>query len=291
MAANNHAEQAPPMQEKKEEKKQPSALENITNESWNAIKGTTNMLVGTGAIAGASYLFGLDGLSIASSFPIGGKIESGLAGKEFKTKNFRDEAITGTLFTPHSYYGIGAVKEIPAAMGLDAMAGGLVAGGLTMGALVPVLNAGYYGLDYLVKNKTFKGMGKYFKENYYPGFKKSLPLNIIASAAVGATYAMPVLAPYLFPFMAVANVLYRVLLSTEKTKEYKKLFYPSTYLPNSINPFYLLGGAASVGGKIYRGVTNSAYGLGSVIRSAIGALFKTSAAPSPAASPAPAVQH
>jgi len=294
MAANNHAEQAPPMQEKKEEKKQPSALESAVDESWHAIKSSTNNIIGTGAIAGATALFGLDGLVTAASFPIGAKISYGLSGKEFKTNNFRDEAIAGALFTPPLWYGVQAVKHVPKALGLEGTVANIlgatvpispfVVGGLTAGLLGPVLSALYFPLQYVIKNKKFSGLTKDFRENYWSGLKRNLPNTLLSSAAVGLSYAIPALAPYLFPALAVSSVLYRMMMSTEGKVEYKRLLYPSTYLPNFINPFYLLSGAASVGGKVYRGITNAAYDIGS----AIGGLFKKTAAPAqvPSAQPA-----
>lgn len=301
MAEDNQAEQKPQAEEKKEEKKQPTKLESAVNESWNAVKASTNALVGTGAIAGATALFGLDGLVTAASFPIGAKIGHGLAGKEFKSSNFRDEAIAGALFTPPLWYGVEAVKLAPKVLGLEGAVANilgasvpispLVVGGLTAGVLTPALNLFYYPLQYVIKNKTFKGLGKDLKENYLPGLKRSLPITLFSSAAVGLSYAVPAFAPYLFPALALSSVVYRMLLSKEGKVDYKKLFYPSTYLPNFINPFYLVSGVASVAGKAYKGITATAYGIGSAISSLIGTLFKTSPAPSPAAPPAPVAQH
>ena len=287
MADNQlQAEQKP--QEKKEEKpKQPTTLESAVNESWNAIKSSTNSLVGTGAIAGATALFGLDGLVTAASFPIGGRIVKKASGKEFTTGNFRDEAISGALFTPPLWYGIETIKQIPKAFRLDDIVTANILGasvsispvvaGLTFGVLTPALTALYYPLQYVIQNKTFKGLGKDFKQNYLRGLIRSAPLTALASATVGAAYATPFLAPYLFPAIAVFNVLYRVLLSPEKL-EYKRLLYPSTYLPNFLNPFYLASGTVSVLSKTYNKVTSAAYGLGSAIRS----LFKATPKPAPA---------
>ncbi|MBI2649943.1 hypothetical protein HYX04_01375 [Candidatus Woesearchaeota archaeon] len=293
MADNQEKPQA---QDKKEEKpKAPTTLESAVDESWHAIKSSANNIVGAGAIAGATALFGLDGLVTAASFPIGARISSKLAGKEFSSSKFRDEAIAGALFTPPLWYGVEAVKQAPKALGLDGLVANIlgtsipispfVVGGLALGVLTPALTALYYPLQYVIQNKTFKGIGKDFKENYWKGLKRALPLTTLTSTAIGATFALPYLAPYLFPALAVGSVLYRMLLSKEGKVEYKRLLYPSTYLPNVLNPFYLMSGAASVGGKLYRGVTKAAYDIGSAIRSVVGGLFK--AAPSPAATTAP----
>lgn len=298
--ADNNAAKAPEAEGKKEEKKQPTALEGAVNESWSAIKGTANTFVGTGAIAGATALFGLDGLVTAASFPIGAKISHGLAGKEFKSKNFRDEAIAGALFTPPLWYGVEAVKQVPKAFGLEGTVANIlgasvpispfVVGGLTFGVLTPALTALYYPLQYIIKNKTFKGIGKDFKENYLKGLVRASPLTALTSAAVGITYATPYLAPLLFPALAVANVLYRVLLSPEKI-EYKKLFYPSTYLPNFINPISLASGAGSLVGKGYSAAYRFGSGITNFFKSMASAARPASApAPTPAPATAPAAQ-
>ena len=292
MADNNQEEQKPQTaQEKKEEKpKQPTTLESAVNESWHATKASTNALVGTGAIGAATALFGLDGLVTAASFPIGGLIESRLAGKPFTSKNFRDEALAGALFTPPLWYGIETIKQVPKAFGLDGVVTNIlgasvpispfIVGGLALGALTPALTALYYPLQYAIQNKSFKGIGKDFKENYWKGFKRTLPLTALTSAAIGATYALPYLAPYLFPALAVANIAYRVLLSKEKLN-YSKLLNPLTYIPNFLNPFYLVSGAATATYKVGKGVFEAASAIGSTLYDKISKFFKTATAPTP----------
>ena len=176
--ADNQPGQTPQGEEKKEEKpKQPTTLESVVNESSHAINASTNALVGSGAIAGATALFGLDGLFTATSFPIGGLIERRLMKeqKPFTSKNFRDEALAGALFTPALWYGLETVKQVPKAFGLDGVVANIlgasvpispfVVGGLALGALTPALTALYYPLQYAIQNKSFKGIGKDFKEN------------------------------------------------------------------------------------------------------------------------------
>jgi len=292
--ADNPVDKPQAPEGKKEEKpKAPTTLESVVNEYSHAIKASTNALLGTGAIAGATALFGLDGLVTTASFPIGARIVKKASGKEFTTGNFRDEAIAGALFTPPLWYGVEAVKQAPKAFGLEGMVTNilgasvpispLVVGGLAFGVLTPALTALYYPLQYVIQNKTFKGIGKDFKENYWKGFIRAAPLTALTSAAVGASYAIPAFAPYLFPILAAGSIFYRVLLSPEKI-EYKRLLYPSTYLPNVLNPFYLAGGIATAAGKAYNKATTAAYSLGSAIRN----LFKTAPAPAPAPAAHPA---
>ena len=184
MADNQENPQA---HDKKEEKpKAPTTLESVLKESSDAIKASTNTLLGTGAIAAATGLFGLDGLVTAASFPIGGKIVKKASGKEFTSGKFRDESIAGALFTPPLWYGIEAIKQIPKAFRLDDIVTANILGtsvsisplvaGLTFGVLTPALTALYYPLQYVIQNKTFKGIGiihpKTFSWTFPKYFKK-----------------------------------------------------------------------------------------------------------------------
>lgn len=245
-------EQQPQAQqpEKKEEKKN-STLDSIVNEFWN---GIVNPSVAAGAIGASTALFGVDGLSVSSSFPAGRAVTE-FTRKDGKgkltTANLRDESIAGALFTPLSWYGIKAIKQVPKAIGIDDIVTANILGqavsisptvaGLTFGVLTPALTALYYPLQYLIQNKKFKGMGEDFKKNYFSGLVKTAPLTALASAAVGVSYAMPVLAPYLFPALAALNIGYRILLSPEKISAMKLLFSPIT-LP-IYSAYYLATGA------------------------------------------------
>ena len=282
--------------EKKEEKpKQPTALESAVNESWNAAKASTNSLVGTAAIGGATTLFGLDGLVTSLAFPFGGMVESKLAGKPFTSKNFRDEAIAGALFTPPLWYSVKTIQNLPKAYGLDGIVNVLGAsiptsafaiGGLTLAA-IPLLNAFYYPIKYLIDNKKFEGIGKDFKENYWKGTKRSLIyLGLPTAAAVAASSTVPFLAPYLFPILAGLEVAYRIALSKEKLNW--KLLNPFTYVPNYLNPFHVIPGAVSATYKVGNGVVEAVSAIGSTLYEKISKFFKAATAPSPTPQPKPA---
>jgi|GEM_PF-6965996 hypothetical protein len=267
MADNQHQEQAAQAQPKEGEKPKETTLDKVVKDVWN---GIVNPSIAAGAI-GASYgLFGLDGLSAAASFPVGRALVE-FARKDGKgkltTANLRDESIAGALFTPAVMYGIEAVKSIPKTFGLEGMVTNmlsysvpvapLVVGAATGLALSPILNALYYPLQYLIQNKKFKGMGEDFKKNYFSGLVKTAPLTALASAAVGVSYAMPVLAPYLFPALAALNIGYRVLLSPEKISAMKLLFSPIT-LP-IYGAYYLAAGAVKTAYSASRGLFKLIY--------------------------------
>ena len=129
---------------KEEKQKQPTTLESVVNETYQAGKGLVNTSIGTAAIGTSTAFFGLDGLVTALSFPVGGVIESKLANKPFTSKNFRDEAIAGTLFTVPLWYGVNALRSLTTSP--------LTVGALTF-ASVPLFNAIYYPLKYIIDNK------------------------------------------------------------------------------------------------------------------------------------------
>ena len=281
---------------KSEKQKEPATLESAVNENSQLIKGMANTAIGTGAIALATKYFGLDGLVTALSFPVGGMIEKRLLEKkegesaeeyekrkQFKSNNFRDESIAGAAFTVPLWYGVNYERLIPGALGLEGIANAIGVGALTF-ATIPLFNAVYYPIKYLADNKTFKGIGKDFKENYWKGTKRSmLTLGLPYSAVVAASVALPSFAPYLFPVLAAFEVAYRVVLSKEKL-DYAKLLNPFTYVP--ILPT-LVEGTSSLIRKGY----GLAYRLGSGIRSTIDDLLKSSPKLAAPATPEPAPAH
>ena len=259
--------------EKNEDKpKEISLGESAGSEIDQASRGLVNSAIGLGAIGVATKFFGLDGLVTALSFPVGGMIESKLANKPFTSKNFRDEAIAGTLFTVPLWYGVNALRSLTTSP--------LTVGALTF-ASVPLFNAIYYPLKYLVDNKTFKGMTTDFKKYYWKGTKRGLILGVPWAGAVAASVAYPVLYPFLFPILAGFEVAYRVILSKENLN-YAKLLNPFTYIPNFVNPFYIASGLGTAAGKVYRGTTTAVYDLGAAVRDS----FKK--IPAPTTTPAPA---
>lgn len=279
--ADNPEEQKPKAEEKKEEKPATTTLDSVIAETNQAGRGLMNSAIGTAALGASAALFGLDGLVTALSFPYGGMIEKRLMSekdeskKQFTSKHFRDESIVGALLTPPILLGVEAAKQFPRAMGLENVVTNIlgysvpvspfIVGGLFLGALSPAITALYYPIDYLIKNKTFKGIGEDFKKNYLKGLMRTIPLAAMASTAVGAAYALPYLAPYLFPAIGVANVLYRIFLSKENLN-YWKLLNPFTYIPKFANPFYVTSGVGSAVGKVYNKITTAIYDLGSAVR-------------------------
>lgn len=207
-------------------------LEHKVNRHFGIVKGAANIVLGAAAIGGSYALYGLDGLVLSSSFPIGRWIYDSTKAKKNKdektsfTATFRDESISGALFTVPTKIGLDATYNVPKAYGLDGMVtdifgytvpvSPLVVAGVTGLILNPLLNAVYYPLKYVVQNKTFKGVGEDFKKNYVSSLIRTAPLSIITSIAVGLAYAMPAFAPLLFPYFALSSIAYRVFMSPKK---------------------------------------------------------------------------
>ena len=264
------AEQAAEQKPKEGEKpKGQTTLDRVVNEVWN---GIVNPLIAAGAI-GASYrLFGRDGLILALSFPLGrslfeyakadgkGKLTSG---------DVRDESISGAVFTGLTKYGVGAVNQVPKAFGLEGMVtdilgysvstGALAVGAATGLVLNPLLNAVYYPLQYLIQNKTFKGMGQDFKKNYVSSLIRTAPLSAITSVAVGLAYTMPAFVPFLFPYFALSGIAYRVLMSPEKIN-YLKLAFAPIILP-IYGAYYLASGAVGASVSTVKGLASLVYNI------------------------------
>jgi len=115
--------------------------------------------------------------------------------------------------------------------------------------------------------------------------KDALISSLLTSAAVGSAYAFPFFVPLALPAFVLASGAYSYWSSTKEGKlEYKRLFYPSTYLPNILNPFYLASGVISTTTTLCKTVRKgfeALYDAGSAFGKAI-----EGAVPSPAPKPA-----
>ena len=271
-----------PLAKEGEKEKKPTTLENIAKEFKS---GVIEPVIAAGALAASDWLFGIDGLLIAASFPLGRAIVE-YARKDRKgeitTAKLRDESITGALFAPAVLYGVNAVHNLTKASGLDGLVtnilgysvpvSSIVAGGLAFGVLTPLLAALYYPLSEAVEHKTLnpKTIFADFKKNYVRGLIKTLPLTALTSIAIGATYTgasytipflasyLSFLAPYLLPaVIAVSNIGYRILLSPEKISYVKLLFSPIS-APLYLS-YQLATGAVSATIAVGKNLVNLAY--------------------------------
>ncbi|MBI2655859.1 hypothetical protein HYX06_05565 [Candidatus Woesearchaeota archaeon] len=230
-------------------------LEQKTESEFGQLfKGIANTFIGAGAI-GASYaLLGTTGLAIASAAPLSGRIVTKLAGNDYTGRNFRNDTLAGAVTAPLFVGILNAVTRLPRYYGIDGLvnilgasipAYSLGVAGFTLAA-IPFFTALTYPIGYMVRNKTLKGIGKDFSENYWKSTKKTmLYLGLPGAALVSLGATLPYLAPYLAPIYFGLGIVSRAMNSKEKL-DYKKLFNPSTYLPNFLNPFYIVEGLASL---------------------------------------------
>ena len=200
-----------------------------------------------GVMAGATYAaykgFGLlDGAFPTLAFPLGRALEDTLTKKETTMKDMAEESIIGLGYTPALYGTVKAIEVAPEMLGITSKLGeGLTVAALTLPA-IPVLNAVYYALDHLVKKKTFRGMYKHFKDNYWDSTLRSMKyVGLIDAATFGLSVAVPAMAPYLIPIFAGLEVAYRMALGPASKKigeAYKK--FVSYFRPNKYpgyNPY------------------------------------------------------
>lgn len=254
--------------EKKEEQKQPSALERMTEEGYYALKNSINYGLAFTGGALSTYIFGLKaGLSTW-----GGRVVRSRMANQFRdipttSEKVLEESVKATTMVPAIFYGVNFVRGIPKVFRLDDIALNIsnyalpispfVVGAAAVGALTPLLSAFSHLTGYAIENKTFKGIGKYFKENYKKDLIKRLPLSVLGATAIGVTYAYSALVPYLFPFLAATSMFYNALIENGKVM-YRRLFYLSTYLPDPINPVRWAEGT----GSLYRKLNSVLYSIG-----------------------------
>ena len=299
------AEQKPEEQKDvvKDEKAKPaSPLENIVNEAEHAAKsGLYAAATGAtiaGATTGAAALTGswatgiTDAAAPVLAFPLGRMLEDRLAGRApAPMKEYFKESLIGLAYAPFLYGAVKAIEHAPELLGItgatNILGYAIPNSALAMGALtfpaIPLLNAAYYPIKYFLDNKTFKGFGKYIKEHFWTGTRRSLYLGLLEAPLIALAVSNPAVIPFLVPIFAGLEVGYRLALSTDKLK-YAKLLNPSTYIPDSLNPKYLAEGIGSALGKVYKQVTSTAYQIGSLINSAYKTLVESA---KPAATPAP----
>lgn len=258
--------------EKKEEPKI-SGLQNMFNETSDALRFIGNTAITAGAIGAATYFYNIGGLITAGAFTAARKIGNDLRGIETKIKDLRDASIIGAGFTPALYTGVEIFKQIPKVFGLDRIVtniasysvpwvSSLAATGLTFAILNPLLTALYHPWSYIVTNKKISGVVKDFKDNYIKSLKNTWDVNAFLSIATGVAYATALPTLYLLLVYALGTIWYALKLSKGEGKtEYKRLF--STVVEPFKYPFRLIEGT----GYFFKRVTTSwAYSFGDGLR-------------------------
>ncbi|MEK6946461.1 MAG: hypothetical protein AABX32_02540 [Nanoarchaeota archaeon] len=255
MADNNHPEQAPHGNETQKEQKPKSTLESVINEAIGAAKSGINLGIAALAPATGYVLTGNPGvLANSASFVLGTR------GRK-SPETIRNESLSGAVFGTFGHYTGLPLRNMTSPLQKLAYMVPWVVGA----------NAFYMGEDYLIKNKSPKGMYKKFKENYWPVVKRAFllpaPINILSAMFLPQKYFLYTL--------ALATFLFRRFVVKDKGEEQTdKTPYPVA--------------AANVSYKLIRnttkGLTDTIYAFGKTID---GYLGPSKAAPK-SAQPAPA---
>jgi len=186
MAEANQLEQiaknAPTPQQAKEESKKIGTLESVVGETLHFGKSLLNLGL-AGAIPFAqAYTFphlARDTAIMAGAQVAADSTVSLIKGKKYTSGNTLESAVMGTALTTPLYYLFKTAHKIP----LDTPLGYLAKAGYWGGVAYPAYVGFYQTVDYLIRNRTFKGLGKYIKENYLGTLKRAwkylLPISLL----------------------------------------------------------------------------------------------------------------
>lgn len=273
--ATSDATKATP--EKKEEKKPIGTLESVVGETTHLFGNTVKLgLAGAVPLAFASAVPSmardtaiLSGAQIASDYTTAYQ-----RGKKYTAGSLLESSVLGTATTPVIETMFHTTNLIPT----NSLSGYIAKGAVWGGIMYPGFVASYLPIAYLVRNRTFKGMGKYIKENYWPILKKSWK--------------------YLLPF-SLLNIFFapswlQIPISAAISYVYDRFAAPPKeeipeHLKRDKTPY--LVAAPTVAAKFVRnsvkGLYEAAYALGSSARD----LYKASPKTAAPAQPVPAGAH
>lgn len=263
-------------QEKKEEQpRKKSTLESFVNESSKLFGNSVKLgLAGAVPYAFASLLptFKRDtailtGAQIASDYTT-----SYRKGKKYTAGNILESSLLGVAMTPVIEGMFRTVNAIPT----NSLSGYIAKGSVWGGIMYPVFVAAYQPIAYFIRNRTFKGMAKYVKENYWTALRdawtKLLPISLLNIFFAPSWLQIPISAglSYLFDLFGAPQ-------KGEVPAEQKKDKTP------------YLAAASSLVGKlaktIFYGVPQATY---SIARGVGEKLYSTATTPAKVPSTAPA---
>lgn len=162
----------PQAEGKKEAPKKIGTLESVVNESWHAAKSAAKLTLAalmpyaiTKAVPGAT----LDTLTWTAANVAADATTNFRKGKKHTAGEIlKSSAVASTTALPVHYL-YKAINKIP----LDSALGYVERAAAFGGLAYPTFTGLYQTVDYLIRNLTFKGLGKYLKENYLPTLKRS----------------------------------------------------------------------------------------------------------------------
>lgn len=263
--------------EHKEEKQHASTLESFVNETFHLGKTALNLGLAAGipfAQASAYPSLARDTYVLSASQLAGDATTDLRKGKKFTSFNALESIVQGTILTHAAVPMFDLINKIPTNDFLGYVTKGAAWGGLAYPAYFGI----YQIVDYLVKNRKFKGLGTYLKENYWTalknGWKRLLPLSLLNIFFVPPYLQLPIGA-----LLSYGLTLFGAPKKGEIPEEKKR----------DKTPYYVA--APTVAYKLARNSVKGLYDAVYAIGSSISDLYKTAPkkpAPGPAPSLAPA---
>lgn len=182
--------------EKKEEPKKISSLESVVNESMDFGRAAFNVgLAATIPLTQANLVpYASRDTAVLTGAQIAADASTDIfkKGKKFTSGDMAKSAAVGTAISVPLYHLFDLVNKIPTDNLLGYAAKGAAWGGVAAPLYVPF----YQFVDYGIKNMSFKGVGKYIKENFWPTYKTWLkylfPINLINIFFVPPALQIPV---------------------------------------------------------------------------------------------------
>jgi len=273
-ANSNNLHPAASPSEHKEEKKPASTLESVVNE---ATHGIGNVL--------KAGMAGVIPYTFASMFPTfardtailtGAQVASDYTtayqrGKKYTAGNLLESAALGTATTPVLETMFRTTNLIPT----NSLSGYIAKGAVWGGVMYPAFVASYLPMAYLIRNRTFKGMGNYLKENFWKTLKASWT-KLLPFSLANLLFAPGWLQ---IPISAAISFAYDRLTASPKEE------IPE-HLKRDKTPY--LAAATNVSYKLVRNSVKGLYDAFYAIGSSISDLYKTAPKIAAPSQPAPA---
>jgi len=236
-----NAPQAP-----QQEKKPVGTLESVVSEFSHLGKSLLNLGL-AGAIPFAQATLGpkyaRDTALLAGAQVVGDATTDILKGKKYTSGSALESSLVGTITTIPTYHMFDLINKVPTETALGYVTKASAWGGLAYPAYIGM----YQFIDYLIKNRTFKGIGKYIKENYWTTLKKAwrttFPISLISIFFAPLAWQIPISALIQYGF-----VLFGAPKKAEVPEEQKR----------DKTPYYVA--APSVAGRLaYEAVNKLVY--------------------------------
>ena len=268
--AQQHTE---PKEQAKEKPK--GTLESVVDEAFHLTGNSAK--IGAGIAVPTLFASMFPMLARDTAILSGAQIASDITtsykrGKKYTAGSFLESTVLGTGITPVLEGMFRTVNRMPQVTPLDYLAKGAVWGGL----MYPAFVGAYQPIAYLTRNRTFKGMGKYIKENYWSTLKTSwtklLPFSLMNIFFAPSWLQIPI--------SATLSYLFDLIGAPQKGEVPEHLKRDKTpYLVATSN---VLG---KLGKNAFQGLYDVAYGIGAGLRN----LYESApipSTPSPATKPA-----